>query len=151
YLDRFILAAVLPKVQKDLDLSNVEGGALATVFLLGYFVTSPIFGTLGDRMPRKVLIAAGVLPWSAATVAAGLSNDLWTLLVARAVVGVGEASYATLAPTIIDDITPPEKKAKTLAIFFLAVPVGSALGYLVGGFVEHRWGWRAAFFVGGGP
>ena len=80
YLDRFILAAVLPSVQKDLDLSNFEGGLLATVFLLGYFATSPLFGSLGDRMSRKVLIAAGVATWSAATVASGLSNDLLTLL-----------------------------------------------------------------------
>jgi MFS transporter, Spinster family, sphingosine-1-phosphate transporter len=151
YLDRFIVAAVLPRIQDELHLSNFEGGLLATVFLLGYFATSPLFGNLGDKMSRKVLIAIGVATWSAATVASGLAQGLVPLLLARVVVGVGEASYATLAPTIIDDITPPERKGKTLAIFFLAVPVGSALGYLVGGFVEHRWGWRAAFFVGGGP
>jgi len=151
YLDRYIVAAVLPRIQDELHLSNFEGGLLATVFLLGYFVTSPLFGRLGDRMSRKVLIAVGVATWSAATVASGLAGSLLPMLLARAVVGVGEASYATLAPTIIDDITPPDKKGKTLAIFFLAVPVGSALGYLVGGFIEHRWGWRAAFFVGGGP
>jgi len=151
YLDRFIVAAVLPKILIELDLSNFEGGLLATIFLLGYFVTSPFFGVLGDRLPRKYLIALGVLTWSAATIASGLAGSLAGLLVARAVVGVGEASYATLAPTIIDDLTPPEKKGRTLAIFFLAVPLGSALGYLVGGFIQQRWGWRMAFFVGGGP
>ncbi|MBX3162429.1 MAG: MFS transporter [Deltaproteobacteria bacterium] len=151
YLDRFVVAAVLPSIQADLGLSNFEGGLLATVFLLGYFATSPIFGALGDRASRKVLIAIGVFTWSLATVASGLADGMLALLAARVVVGVGEASYATLAPTIIDDITPPDKKGKTLAIFFLAVPVGSALGYLVGGFVEHRWGWRAAFYVAGGP
>lgn len=151
YLDRYIVAAVLPRIQEDLGLTNFEGGLLATVFLLGYFVTSPIFGVLGDRMSRKRLIAFGVLTWSLATIASGLSNDLWTLLVARALVGVGEASYATLAPTIIDDVSPPEKKGKMLSIFFLAVPVGSALGYLFGGAVQKAWGWREAFFLGGGP
>ncbi len=151
YVDRFIVAAVLPSIQKDLGLSNFWGGMLATVFLLGYFATSPIFGALGDRMPRKILIAAGVLTWSVATMASGLSIGLVSLIAARAFVGIGEASYATLAPTIIDDITPTDKKAKTLAIFYLALPLGSAVGYLLGGFIEVRWGWRTAFYVGGGP
>lgn len=151
YLDRFIVAAVLPRIQADLGLSNFEGGLLATVFLLGYFVTSPIFGVLGDRMPRKYLIAAGVATWSIATVASGLSNSLVTLIIARAFVGIGEASYATLAPTIIDDVSPPNQKGRMLAIFFVAIPIGSAAGYLLGGFVQKTWGWREAFFVGGGP
>ncbi len=151
YMDRYIVAAVLPKIQAELVLNNTEAGLLATVFLLGYFVTSPIFGTLGDRMPRKWLIAFGVLTWSAATIASGLAGSMIALIAARAVVGVGEASYATLAPTIIDDLTPPERKGKTLAIFFLAVPLGSALGFVLGGILQDVWGWRAAFLIGGGP
>jgi MFS transporter, Spinster family, sphingosine-1-phosphate transporter len=156
YLDRFIVAAVLPQIQKPaesggLGLTNFEGGLLATVFLLGYFVTAPLFGTLGDRMSRKVLITAGVVMWSVATVASGLADGLGSMLVARAFVGIGEASYATLAPTIIDDITPPEKKGKALAIFYVAIPLGSACGYLFGGMLQEAWGWRAAFFVAGGP
>ncbi len=151
YIDRFIVAAVLPRIKEAFALSDFEGGLLATVFLLGYFVTAPIFGTLGDRMPRKWLIALGVLVWSAATIASGLATGLGTLVAARIAVGIGEASYATLAPTIIDDISPPDQKGKTLAIFFLAIPVGSALGFLTGGQMQELWGWRAAFFVAGGP
>lgn len=151
YLDRLVVSAVLPKIQEELHLSNLEGGLLATIFLIGYFLTSPIFGSLGDRLPRKGLVAIGVLVWSAATIASGFASSLWTLLLARAMVGVGEASYATLAPTIIDDVSPPERKGRALAIFFIATPIGGALGYLVGGFVEHHWGWRSAFFVAGGP
>ncbi|HEU0031756.1 MAG TPA: MFS transporter [Kofleriaceae bacterium] len=151
YLDRLIVAAVLPRIKDDLGLSNTEAGLLATVFLAGYFVTSPLFGVLGDRMARKWLIAAGVLTWSLATVGSGLATNLWLLILARAVVGIGEASYATLAPTIIDDVMPAQHKGKALAIFFLAIPVGGACGYLFGGFVQSMWGWRAAFFLGGGP
>jgi len=151
YLDRTIVAAVLPRIQADLGLSNFEGGLLATIFLIGYFATAPIFGAKADRGPRKGLIAFGVATWSVATIASGLASTLPLMLLARAVVGVGEASYASLAPTIIDDLTPPERKGRTLAVFFLAMPLGSALGYLLGGFVEKRWGWHAAFFVGGGP
>ena len=111
YLDRLVLSAVLPKLQDELSISDFEGGLLAIVFLLGYFVTSPIFGALGDRFPRKGLIALGVVIWSVATLASGLSRTLPQLICARVVVGVGEASYATLAPTIIDDVTPANKKA----------------------------------------
>lgn len=151
YLDRLVVSAVLPKIQDDLGLSNFMGGFLATVFLLGYFATAPVFGALGDRMQRKWLIALGVIVWSAATIASGLATTTTQLLVARAFVGIGEASYATLAPTIIDDISAPERKGRNLAYFYGATPFGAALGYLVGGFVEARWGWRSAFFVAGGP
>ena len=151
YLDRLVLAAVLPKIQLELGLSSFLGGLLETVFLVGYFVTAPIFGSLGDRMARKWLIAGGVVVWSAATCASGIATTLLGLVVARAFVGIGEASYATLAPTIIDDITAPEKRGRALAYFYAATPIGGALGYLVGGFVEVRWGWRSAFFVAGGP
>ena len=151
YLDRQILAAILPRIKSGLSLSYTVAGALASIFIIGYSATSPVFGALGDRMKRKGLITAGVLVWSIATVASGLAQDGTQLLVARAFVGIGEASYATLAPTIIDDVTPADRKGRALAIFFAATPIGSALGYLVGGFVSKHWDWRTAFFVAGGP
>jgi MFS transporter, Spinster family, sphingosine-1-phosphate transporter len=151
YLDRMLVAAVLPRIRADLHLSSFEAGLLATMFLLGYFLTAPIFGALADRGPRKGLIAFGVVVWSVATAASGLAGGLLAMLAARAVVGVGEASYATLAPTIIDDITPPEKKGKALSIFYVAMPLGAALGYVLGGMIEKHWGWRTVFFIGGGP
>src|SRR5215472_7288002 len=107
YLDRFVLSAVLLAVSHDLYLSKFVAGSLATIFLVGYFATSPIFGTLADRGRRKGLIALGVAVWSAATWATGMARGVWSLVAARAVVGVGEASYATMAPTIIDDLAPP--------------------------------------------
>jgi len=156
YIDRMIVAAVLRKIKAPveaggLDLSNFQAGLLATAFLLGYFLTSPFFGARADRGARKGLIALGVAIWSIATVASGFANSFSTLIAARILVGVGEASYATLAPTIIDDLTPPETKGRALAIFYLAIPVGSALGFVIGGFIEARWGWRSAFFICGGP
>lgn len=151
YLDRLVVSAVLPKMQEELGLTNFVGGLLATVFLVGYFVTAPAFGFLGDRWPRRHLIAFGVLVWSAATIASGLAGGKGSLIAARSFVGVGEAAYATLAPTVIDDITPPKRKGRALAVFYAATPVGAALGYLVGGQVEKFWGWRRAFFVAGVP
>jgi MFS family permease len=151
YLDRLVVSAVLPKIRDDLALSNFVAGALATVFLIGYFLTSPLFGALADKGARKGLIALGVAVWSAATFASGLARGAASLIGARAAVGVGEASYATLAPTIIDDIAPPERKGRWLAVFYVATPIGGALGYLVGGMLEKHFGWRHAFWFCGGP
>jgi len=151
YLDRYIVAAVGPKLSEELGLSDTEFGVVVTAFMIGYFATSPLFGALGDKYPRRGLIALGVAVWSLATAASGLTATFAAMIATRIVVGVGEASYATLAPTIIDDLAAPEKKNRWLAIFYVAIPVGSALGYLVGGQLEHAFGWRSAFFIAGGP
>lgn len=151
YLDRMLVNAVGPEMQRGLGLSDFELGLVGSAFMIGYFVTSPLFGFLGDRYPRKHLVAGGVLVWSVATALSGFAESASALLAARVLVGVGEASYATLAPTIIDDITAPERRNRVLAVFYVAIPVGSALGYVLGGQLAHAFGWRAAFWVAGGP
>ncbi|HEX3482967.1 MAG TPA: MFS transporter [Kofleriaceae bacterium] len=161
FIDRAVIAAVLKPMTEQLDLSNAQAGALNTAFLIGYFLTCPLFGARADKGVRKRMIALGVLIWSAATVASGLATGFWTLLAARIVVGVGEASFAVLAPTIIDDITPAERKGSALSVFYLAVPLGYALGYIFGGQIAKQWeahmghdliaGWRASFLLVGGP
>jgi len=151
YLDRFVLSAVLPRIERDLHLDHGVAGLLGTIFLLGYFLTSPIFGALADRGKRTGLIAVGIVVWSLATIASGFATGVVSLALARIFVGVGEASYATISPTIIDDLAPVESKSRWLAIFYAAAPIGSALGYVTGGLVEKSMGWRGAFFVAGGP
>lgn len=151
YIDRFIIMAVSPKIQESFQLTDAQTGLVVSIFMFGYFLSSPLFGWLGDRYPRKGLIAAGVAVWSIATVSSGLAGGFASMLLTRVVVGVGEASYATMSPTIIDDITTKEQKSRWLAIFYAAIPVGAALGFLFGGFIEHHYGWRMAFFVAGGP
>lgn len=151
YIDRFIIMAVSPKIQESLELTDAQIGLVISVFMFGYFLSSPIFGWLGDRYPRKGLIAAGVVVWSVATVSSGLAGSLVAMLLTRVVVGVGEASYATMSPTLIDDVTTPAEKSRWLAVFYAAIPVGAALGFLLGGFIEHHADWRMAFFVAGGP
>src|SRR5436305_13324041 len=96
YIDRFILAAVLPRVKTELILTDFQLGLLANIFLVTYFVTSPIFGALGDRLSRPRLMAAGVSAWSIATAAAGITANFVQLLIARAWVGIGEAAYASI-------------------------------------------------------
>lgn len=151
YLDRFVLAAILGPLQADLKLSDGDAGRLVTAFMLGYFVTSPFFGYLGDRFPRKWLVAAGVFVWSLGTVLSGLSPSFGALIACRLLIGLGEASYATLAPGWLADLYPSEKRNNALTIFYVAIPIGSALGYLLGGWVEHAYGWRWAFGVAGAP
>jgi MFS transporter, Spinster family, sphingosine-1-phosphate transporter len=154
YLDRNVLSAVVAPVERDLGLSHFVTGLFPTIFLIGYTLTSPIFGHLGDRpgaFGRKGPIALGVAVWSAATVASGLCTGPWSMAASRAVVGVGEASYATIAPAIIDDLAPASRKGAWMSVFYAAVPIGSAFGYLIGGKVSDALGWRSAFFVAGGP
>ena len=151
YLDRYVGAATLPLMLASLSISDAAGGLLQSAFILTYALVCPVTGWLGDRGRRTHLAAAGVLVWSAATIASGLAPTYAVLLVARAVVGVGEASYAVVTPSLLSDCYPAERRARVLAIFYAAIPVGTALGYIVGGLVGEHLGWRAAFFVAGAP
>jgi len=151
YLDRYVGAATLPLILASLALSDAAGGLLQSAFILTYAIVCPFIGWAGDRGPRMRLAAAGVFLWSVATVASGLAPTYAVLLVARALVGVGEASYAVVTPSLLSDCYPAERRARVLAIFYAAIPVGSALGYVVGGLVGDHFGWRAAFFVAGAP
>jgi MFS family permease len=151
YIDRFLVNAVGPKFQAEFGLGDAELGFVIGAFMVGYMLTTPIFGGLGDRYARKWLIAAGVALWSIATVISGLTHGFASMLAARVAVGVGEASYATLGPTIIDDIAPKGSKNRYLAIFYAATPVGAGLGYIVSGILEPRFGWRSVFFIAGVP
>src|SRR6185369_2866703 len=151
YLDRYVAAATLPLILTGLGITDAQGGLLQSLFIVSYSLVCPLAGWVGDRQPRLRLAAAGVFVWSAATVASGLAPTYAVLLLARAVVGVGEASYAVVTPSLLSDCYPPERRARVLGIFYAAIPVGSALGYVVGGLVGEHFGWRAAFFVAGAP
>ncbi len=151
YLDRQILAAVLPLLRLELDLSYEQGGTLSTAFMLGYFLTAPLFGYLGDRAPRRWLIAAGVFVWSLGTLMTGHTSVYVSMLFFRALVGFGEASFGTISPGWIADLFPSGKRNNAITIFYFAIPVGSAIGYLAGGWIAVRYGWRAAFLCAGYP
>jgi predicted MFS family arabinose efflux permease len=151
YIDRYVLPAVGPRVKDALHLTDAQFGFLGSSFLLAYMLLSPVFGCLGDRGSRTRLMALGVGIWSLATAAAGLARNFVQMLGARSAVGVGEASYAAISPALLSDYYPPDRRGRVFAIFYLAIPVGSAVGYLLGGFLEHLFGWRAAFFAVGVP
>ena len=151
YLDRYVAAATLPLILTGLAISDTAGGLLQSAFIVTYSLACPVAGWLGDRQPRMRLAAIGVFVWSAATLASGLAPSYALLLLARAVIGIGEASYAVVTPSLLSDCYPPHRRSRALGVFYAAIPVGSALGYVVGGLVGEALGWRAAFFVAGAP
>ncbi len=151
YTDRYIVAGVMADVQGAFHLNDKEGGLLATSFMIAYLVASPIGGYLGDRLPRRVLVGSAVLLWSLATIASGLATSFGWLVAARAATGIGEAGYGTIAPALISDLFTRDRRSRMLAIFYTAMPLGAAAGYIAGGTISEHFGWHAAFFAGGAP
>jgi MFS family permease len=151
YLDRYIVTVALPHIQRDFQLDNTQAGLLGSFFMVVFMLASPISGFLGDRVPRRFLVAGGVLLWSLATGASGLASTFAALMVARACVGIGEAGYGAVAPSIISDLFPREQRTRVLSIFYIAIPVGAAAGYGLGGWLSNAYSWHVAFYAGGVP
>lgn len=151
YLDRYLLAGALYKVQAEFNLSNTVGGTLTSTFILVYTFASPVGGFLGDRVQRRYLIAGAVGLWSLATIGSGFATSFAFLLVARALTGVGEAGYGTVAPAFLSDLFPASKRSRILALFYTAVPLGAAAGFMLGGAIADQGDWRHAFYIGGAP
>lgn len=153
YIDRYILAAVEPEISKTFFGSNQNAatlakmGSLATAFLLSYMIAAPIFGWLADRMSRWLLVGASVLIWSLATGASGLAGTFAILMITRLFVGIGEAGYGPAAPTLISDLYPVSRRGAVLSWFYMAIPVGSALGFAAGGLIGSAFNWRWAFYI----
>ena len=151
YIDRSVLFAVQPLIKKEFHTSDAQLGILTTVFLLAYMVAAPLVGWLGDRYPRKYIVIFGIAIWSGFTFLSWLVKDYNQLLFRHTIVGIGEASYAAIAPTLIADAFPMAKRGRMLSIFYVGLPFGTAAGYLVGGYFSHLYGWRAPFMVAGAP
>ncbi len=186
YIDRQVLAAVVGPIKKtffEAGGKNLVGsdtlialiqwshnhlgftpddallGLLGTAFMLVYMLGAPIFARMAERWSRWAIVSIGVILWSLASGASGLANTFFMLLITRCFVGIGEAAYGPVAPAMISDLFPQEIRGRALAWFYTATPVGSALGYVLGGLVANseigRWGagcfgmepdsWRWAF------
>jgi MFS transporter, Spinster family, sphingosine-1-phosphate transporter len=148
FIDRYVLASVLPKIETDFHASGFQAGALQTAFLVSYMLFAPAFGWLGDRFGRWQIIGLAVIVWSLASGASGLAAGIGMMLITRMFVGIGEAAYGPIAPTVIADLYPVERRGRTMAWFYAAIPVGSALGYVLGGLVlKAGYSWHWAFFL----
>ena len=143
--------AVLPQISEELNLTEIQAGWLSTVLLLGLAAASLPVGYLADRLRRRRLLAMGFAVWSMATVATGLARSYDQIQLARALVGVGSATFEVVALTILMDLFPRAVRARALAVFLLAVPIGAALGLSVASAFARVTTWETAFLAVGAP
>jgi len=151
FFDRQVLSAVAEPIRREWALGDTAIGALGTAFTLLYAVVGVPFGRLADRARRTYILAAGVFAAGVLTALQGLARSFTQLFVLRLLVGVGEATCAPAATSLIGDLVPADKRSRALAIFMLGLPLGLGLSYAVSGWVAQGWGWRAAFLVAGPP
>lgn len=151
YIDRQVLYSVFPLLQRDLSLTDLQLGSLASSFMLVYMCFAPLAGYWADRSPRQKIVSASAFLWSAATLLCAAAKNYAGLLFARGLTGAGEAGFTTVAQPFLAEQYPAQKRATVLALFGLALPLGSALGYLLGGLIGQHWGWKAAFMAAGVP
>ncbi len=152
YIDRQILAALEPDIRASFfapgDVNAMtKTGLLGDAFFVTYMISAPILGLLADRISRWLIVGSAVILWSLASGASGLAATFAILVATRVCIGIGEGGYGPAAPTILADLFPIETRGRMMAIFYAAIPVGSALGYVIGGLVGAHFGWRWAFYL----
>ncbi|XP_028276892.1 protein spinster homolog 3 isoform X2 [Parambassis ranga] len=155
YMERYTIAGVLPDIQKVFRLTDSTAGLIQTVFICSFLLLAPLFGYLGDRYNRKYIMIGGLTVWLLTAAGSSLVSEsqFWLLVVLRALVGIGEASYSTVAPTIIGDLFSGGKRSIMICIFYIFIPVGSGLGYITGAGSaaltgDWRWGLRVTPLLG---
>ena len=151
YIDRSVLFAVQPLVQSEFHLNNTQVGYLTSAFLGFYMVAAPFVGPLADRYSRRRIIMLGAIFWSGLTLLTAFTHTYWELLVRHTLVGIGEATFVTIAPTFVADLFPENQRGRIFGIFYLAIPVGTAAGYLLGGKLGPDFGWRFPFYIAAAP
>ncbi|KAM5309951.1 sphingosine-1-phosphate transporter SPNS2 isoform 1-T1 [Glossophaga mutica] len=155
YLDRYTVVGVLLDIQQHFGVKDRSAGLLQSVFICSFMVAAPVFGYLGDRFNRKVILSCGIFFWSAVTFSSSFipQQHFWLLVLSRGLVGIGEASYSTIAPTIIGDLFTKNTRTLMLSVFYFAIPLGSGLGYITGSSVKQaagdwHWALRVSPIVG---
>jgi MFS transporter, Spinster family, sphingosine-1-phosphate transporter len=151
YVDRSVLNAVQPLVQVEFRLTKTQLGYLTSAFLIFYMLAAPFVGPLADRYSRKLIISLGAIFWSGLTLLTAVTHTYAQLLVRHTLVGIGEATFVTIAPTFVADLFAEDRRGRILGIFYLALPVGFAAGYLLGGHLAPHHGWRFPFYIAAAP
>jgi MFS transporter, Spinster family, sphingosine-1-phosphate transporter len=147
YIDRYILNGAQPLIQQEFRATDEQMGALTTALFFFYMFAAPASGWLADWFRRKPLIITGAVLWSLATLGSAFVHSYWALYSRRALVGIGEATFGIYGPAVLSDFYPEQERNRILSIFYLAIPVGAALGYLAGGELGSLWGWRAPYLI----
>ena len=151
YVDRYVFFSSGPKISEELHFSDTQFGKLSVSFMVVYTIVSPLMGILGDRYSRRKLLSFGVALWSVATVGTAFANGFYDMFFWRALLGIGEASYGIIAPALLADLFPPRFRGRVMGLYFLALPVGGAIGSGIGGWFSTHTDWRMAFWVVGIP
>ncbi len=151
YVDRNVLFAVQPLIQREFKIDDAQIGFLTSAFLVWYIVGAPLIAPLADRYPRKWIMGAGAVVWSVATLLSAVTHSYNELLLRHLLVGIGEATFVVIAPAFLSDMFPETVRGRVMGLFYLSLPVGSAVGYVMGGVLGHHFGWRMPFLVGAVP
>jgi MFS transporter, Spinster family, sphingosine-1-phosphate transporter len=151
YIDRSVLYAVQELIKDEFHRSDAAFGMLTSVFFIFYMFAAPFMGPLAKKFSRKPVIIVGALIWSGATLLTAVTHTFTGLVVRHTLVGIGEASFVILSPVFVADMFPENQRGRVMGIFYLAIPVGTALGYVIGGYLGPNHGWRAPFYVGAAP
>lgn len=155
YVDRYVVAALVSDLAapppRGLGLSDVQSGWLASGFIIVYLASAPLFGVLADRHSRPRLIGGAVAAWALATAAGAFATAFSWLLLARSLIGIGEAAYGSAAPALLADAFPRVRRGQVFAIFYAAIPLGAALGFACGGLIAEHFGWRPALLAVAAP
>lgn len=151
YIDRSVLYAVQELIKDEFQRSDASFGMLTSVFFIFYMLAAPFMGPLAKRFSRKPVIVVGALIWSGATLLTAVTHSFSGLVIRHTLVGIGEASFVILSPVFVADMFPENQRGRVMGIFYLAIPVGTALGYVLGGYLGPPYGWRTPFYVGAAP
>lgn len=152
FIDRQILAMLIEPIKQEFAVSDTEMGFLTGfAFVLFYTIAGIPIARWADRISRKSIIAVSLTIWSAMTAASGLARSFAELAIIRVLVGVGEAGGNPPAHSLISDYFPPQRRATALSVYACGVYLGSALAFLVGGWLVTNYDWRTAFYVVGLP
>lgn len=147
YIDRQVLFAVFPLLAKDLNLNDAQLGLLGSVFMIVYTLTAPVIAYFADKSPRQIWVSVCAVLWSGATALTGMAKNFFHIAMARSFIGIGEAGFTSVSPSLAAEGFDKTVRARILAILGLALPLGSALGYLLGGLIGQHYGWRMAFYI----
>jgi len=151
YIDRYILPGVQELVKKEFHVTDSAIGSITFWFFLTYMLSAPLTGWLGDHFKRKPLIVISAILISLVNLLTGTVHQFDSLLFRHAILGIGEASFGIYAPVLLSDYYPEEQRNRVLTLFYTAIPVGAALGYLIGEIIGSKYGWRMPFYVSAVP